>query len=340
MIDAADRNFLIPCSCIFCYINNSERMIEMIVEAINKRTGKAVKIEEAYSGQRLTCPYCGVEVHPVLEVATPFFRCYEGGKHTNYLCEQLERTNRAYDPQITDITELFVNLFNPVREKEDFPWEPEDDEDSDALDPEDETLDGDEPTQTSRGGTDDGGDGENEAASGPVILPCKTLSQLWKAGIYKLGSSERIGSFLRSDIFLWYKDFDRFFARHEDLGERVLAVRPLWPVNKANAILFASFSSIRGSKEYKKKYFVLEFQERKEYNKACKKLFIRNTEYSGTSRTVSKYDMVLVAGDWTELDEEEYAVFVKPGENVYGVQSSLFYSKNQIYPIPQHKKKA
>ena len=54
MIDAADRNFLIPCSCIFCYIINSERMIDMIVEAINKRTGKTVKIEEAYSGQRLS----------------------------------------------------------------------------------------------------------------------------------------------------------------------------------------------------------------------------------------------------------------------------------------------
>jgi len=83
----------------------------MITEAINKRTGKTVKIEEAYSGQRLTCPYCGVEVHPVLEVATPFFRCYEGGKHTNYLCEQLERTNRAYDPKLTDIMQLFDNLF-------------------------------------------------------------------------------------------------------------------------------------------------------------------------------------------------------------------------------------
>ncbi len=340
MIDAADRNFLIPCSCIFCYITNSERMIDMIVEAIDKRTGKIVKIEEAYSGQRLTCPHCGVDVHPVLEVATPFFRCYEGGKHSHYLCEQLERTNRAYDPQITDIAELFVILFNPVCEKEEPSWEPEKDEDPDMLDPEDETLDEDEPTQMPESDTDDDDDDENEAASGPVILPCRTLSQLWKAGIYKLGSSERIGSSLRSDIFLWYKDFDRFFARHEDLGERVLAVRPLWPVNRANAILFASFSSIRGSKEYKKKYFVLEFRERREYNKACKKLFIRNTENSGTSRTVSKYDMVLVAGDWAELDEEEYAVFVKPGENIYGVQTSLFYSKNQIYPIPQHKKKA
>ena len=159
MIDAADRNFLIPCSCIFCYIINSERMIDMIVEAINKRTGKTVKIEEAYSGQRLTCPYCGVEVHPVLEVATPFFRCYEGGKHTNYLCEQLERTNRAYDPKLTDIMQLFDNLFNPVREKEVSPWGPEENEDSGVLDPEDETIDGDEHTQAPEDGTDDDDDG-------------------------------------------------------------------------------------------------------------------------------------------------------------------------------------
>jgi len=49
----------------------------------------------------------------------------------------------------------------------------------------------------------------------------------------------------------------------------------------------------------------------------------------------------LVTGDWAELDEKEYAAFgVKPGEHMYGVQSSPFYSKNQIYPIPQHKKKA
>lgn len=311
----------------------------MIVEAIDRRTGKTVKIEEAYPGQRLNCPHCGVDVHPVLGVQTPFYRCYEGGKHSHYLCVQLERTNRAYDPQITDIAELFVHLFNPVHENENRPGEPEDDEHPDMLDPEDETSDGDEPTQTPDDGTDDGDDDENEVISGPVVLPCKTLSQLWKAGIYKFGSSERIGSFLRSDIFLWYKDFDRFFACHEDLGERVLAVRPLWPVNRANAILFASFSRIRGSNDYKKKYFVLEFQERKQYNRTCKKLFTRNTDNSGTSRPASKYDMVLVAGEWVELDKEESAIFVNPSENTYGVQRSPFYSKNQVYPIPQHKKK-
>jgi hypothetical protein len=162
----------------------------------------------------------------VLEVATPFFRCYEGGKHTNYLCEQLERTNRAYDPKLTDIMQLFDNLFNPVREKEVSPWGPEEDEDPGVLDPEDETIDGDEHTQAPEDGTDDDDEDEWEATSGPVIVPCKTLSQLWKAGIYKFGPSERIGSHLRSDIFLWYKDFDQFFVRNTSLEERVIAVRP------------------------------------------------------------------------------------------------------------------
>ena len=34
----------------------------MIVEVIDKRTGRTVRAENAYSGQRLECPYCGVDV--------------------------------------------------------------------------------------------------------------------------------------------------------------------------------------------------------------------------------------------------------------------------------------
>ena len=312
----------------------------MIVEAIDKRTNRTVRAKDACSGQRLACPYCGVDVHPVLGVETPFYRCYEGGKHTHYICEQLDRTNRVYDPKLTDIEKLFVNLFNPAREKEEFSWESDEDEGLIEPELEDETLYGDESEYGTDPDMDDGEEKEGKPASDPVILPCKTLSQLWKVRIDKFGASERIGSSLRSDIFLWYKDFDRFFAQREALGRRVIAVRPLWPVNRANAILFASFSNIRGSKVYKKKNFVLVFQDRKEYNQACKKLFIRNTEISGTSGTSPKYDMVLVAGDWKELDEEKYAAFtVKPGEHFYGAQISFICSKNQIYAIPEHKLK-
>ena len=331
----------------------------MIVEAIDKRTKRIVKIKEAYSGQRCMCLHCGAEMYPVLAVKSPFFRCYDGEKHTNYLCEQLERTNRAYDPQLTDFAQLFGNLFKTVCEKKDPPLGPEEEENHDVFIPENGDLQEDDSKQDTEADADgneaegeeeekeEEGEEDEDESSEPLICPCRTLSQLWKAGIYKFGPSDRIGSCLRSDIFLWFKDFGKFFARREDLGERVLAVRPLWPVNRANAILFESFSSIRKSNEseieakpeHKKKYFVLVFQNRKEYNQACKKLFIRNTENSGTSRPVSQYGMVLVAGDWAELDEEESAAFVKPGENNYGVQSSPFFSKNQIYPIPKQKNK-
>ncbi len=314
----------------------------MIVEAIDKRTGKTVKIEEAYPGQRLTCPYCGVDVYPVLGVITPFFRCYEGGKHKHYLCEQLDRTKRAYDPKQTNYYELFDYLFHPVSERDNPHGEPEEDEGLDASDPEDGDLSGDESKQDTGGDTDDGDEaGESEIDSGPKILPCRTLRQLWEAGIDKIGPDKRIGSCLRSDIFLWYKDFREYLANSKCLGKRILAVRPLWPVNKEQAILFDSFSKNLKTNEYRRKYFVLEFRERKEYNKTCKKLFSLNTDEAGTSRTMPKYSMVLVAGDWTELDSKEaYNAFgVKTGKNICGVQSSLFYSKNQIYPIRQYKNK-
>ena len=100
----------------------------MIVEAIEKRTGRTVRAPNAYSGQRLECPYCGVDVHPVLWVETPFYRCCEGGKHTDCICKQPDRTNRVYDPQLTDISQLFDNLFHPVREKEEPSWESDEDE--------------------------------------------------------------------------------------------------------------------------------------------------------------------------------------------------------------------
>ena len=241
----------------------------MIVEAIDKRTGRTIRAEGAYSGQRLQCPYCGVDVHPVLGVETPFYRCYEGGEHTNCICKQLDRSNRVYDPQLTDASQLFDNLFHPVREKEELSWES--DEDEGLVDPEleDEYLYGDESEYGTDADTDESDEEEGKPASEPIILPCRTLSQLWKAEIHEFKANDRVGTQLRSDIFLWYKDFNRFFVRRDDLGKRVLALRPRWTVNRSNAILFAAFSTDLKTNVRKKKNFVLVFDDRREYNQAC-----------------------------------------------------------------------
>ena len=194
----------------------------MIVEAIDKRTGRTLRAEDAYSGQRLQCPYCGVDVHPVLGVETPFYRCYEGGEHTNCICKQLDRSNRVYDPQLTDASQLFDNLFHPVREKEELSWES--DEDEGLVDPEleDEYLYGDESEYGTDADTDESEEEESKPAAEPVILPCRTLSQLWKAEIHEFKANDRVGTQLRSDIFLWYKDFNRFFVCRDDLWENIM----------------------------------------------------------------------------------------------------------------------
>ena len=94
----------------------------------------------------------------------------------------------------------------------------------------------------------------------------------------------------------------------------------------------------KSNKMYKNKYFVLVFDDRKEYNQACKKLFVRNTESNGISSTAPKYSMVLVAGDWTELDEEKYKTFtVRPRGIFCGAQIADFSSKNQIYALQEFK---
>lgn len=318
----------------------------MIVEAINKRTGKPVKIKDARYGQRFACPYCSADMHPVLKAPNPFFRCNEGEKHKHYLCVQLdEPASKAYDPKRTDIEELFANLFRPVKEYNP-PVLPPNNRNKPEKKPETGRV-GTEPGEDAGGAVNDEpstgfveepNEGEDDTPPEPVILPCRTLRQLWKAGISNFKSYERIGSYLRSDIFLWFVDFDRFLACHESLRKRILAVRPCWRVDKANAIVFLSHRKIPGTGNSKRKFFVLEFQERKEFHAACRKLFSRKPGERGGETTEPMYDMVLVAGDWVELDKKDYTPFqVKPDEHMYGVQRSTFYSKNQIYAIPEHK---
>ena len=56
----------------------------------------------------------------------------------------MDRTNRVYDPKLTDIEKLLVNLFHPARQKEELSWESDEDEGLIEPELEDETLYGDE----------------------------------------------------------------------------------------------------------------------------------------------------------------------------------------------------
>ena len=307
----------------------------MITNAIDVITKENVTISKAHHGRRYSCPFCGVDMHPVLEVQTQHYSCFPGGRHSNPLCEQLVDKNRAYDPKLTDVTKLFDHLFRPVIERMPPPVPPVDGDDPDQKpepgDP--ETEPGNDPDD---GELDD--DDKIPEPSEPVVLPCRTLSQLWKAKIHKLWPFEIIGSYFRSDVFLSHRDFERFLTRRDSIGKRIVEVRPLWVVDKRNAVVFEIFTRVAKTAYYKKKYFVLGCNNRHDYNRVCRRVFLRVRNDSGSEKTVPGYRMVLLAGDWRELSEAECATYsITNRENIYGAQISHYYSKNQLYTIPEEK---
>ena len=139
---------------------------------------------------------------------------------------------------------------------------------------------------------------------------------------------------MRSDIFLWFKDFN-LLKTAEPLGNRILAVRPVKPLSDANAILFKIFRKPRGESYSEEKYFILKMDNRKQFNQACNRLFDRTENAAGTTKPVRKRNMVVIAGDWAEIDHADYATYeIDDGPHCFGAQIARYHSKKQIYPNP------
>jgi hypothetical protein len=76
-------------------------------------------------------------------------------------------------------------------------------------------------------------------------------------------------------------------------------------------------------------------ENRTQFNKECNRLFDRVENAAGTTDTVCKHDMVVIAGDWSEIERGDYATFeIDDGPHCFGAQIAHYYSRKQIYPIP------
>lgn len=289
----------------------------MIVEAIDVITQKKMHINDAGRGRRYSCVFCGAIMHPVLEVPNPFYRCHDGCFHTHPLCRQLERGNTAYNPEEIDVDLLFRNAFRPTPEPKPRPG----------------------PQPGPDDGPDDGLDDEHDKpSSAPVIVPCRTMRHILNAGIHELDPDTKVGGkYTRSDVFLWYKDMPTLRVANS-LGRRIVAARPVRPLQASNAVLFSVFSKRYKSDVYENVYFILAAPSRTEYNKLCRRLFGRVIDATGIGSNVSKYNMVWLAADWQRLDEGLYGQYSIPDrENDYGAHIGTYVSSRQVLPIPNNK---
>ena len=289
----------------------------MVNIAIDIETGAEVPAKDAHFEREYACKHCRTPLHPVLRVPNPFYKCYEGGKHTNIICKQLVDYERAYDIKETDIDKLFAGLFSPDKEPTTPPPPP--------------------PPPPGPGGPGDGGGGGSSGKGEPPqnkVLPCRRLNHLWQTGIYNLPSYAKIGDAELSDIFLWFKDFN-LLKTAEPLGNRILAVRPVKPLSDANAILFKIFRKPRGESYSEEKYFILKMDNRKQFNQACNRLFDLKENAGGVTEPVPKRTIVVIAGDWSEIDHADYTTYeIDDGPHRFGAQIAHYYSSKQIYANP------
>lgn len=288
----------------------------MVNIAIDIETGEEVPAKEAHFEREYACKHCRTPLHPVLRVPNPFYKCYEGGKHTNIICKQLVDYERAYDIKETDIDKLFSGLFRPDKEP---------------------TTPPPPPPPPGPGGPDDGGDGGSGSKKEPQknkVLPCRRLNHIWQTGIYNLPADAKIGDAVRSNIFLWFKDFN-LLKTAEPLGNRILAVRPVKPLPNANAILFKVFRTTRGKSYYEEKFFILKMDNRRHFNRECNRLFERVADASGTTQVPPKRTLVVIAGNWSEIGQDDYSTYgIDDDPHCFGAQIAHYYSKKQIYPNP------
>lgn len=296
----------------------------MVNIAIDIETGEEVPAKKARFGHKYGCKCCGSPLLPVKHVPNPFYRCYAGFEHTHNFCKQWFKHGRAYDLQETDIDKLFADLLRPDKEPTTSPPSP---------------PPGPGPAGPGDGGEENGDSGgETSGEKEPQInkiLPCRALRHLWQAGIYNLPAYAKIGDAVRSDIFLWFKDFN-LLKTAEPLGNRILAVRPVKPLSDANAILFRVFCTIRGKSYYEEKFFILKMDDRSHFNRECNRLFDRKENAGGSTDTVRKRNMVVIAGDWSEIEHADYATYeIDDGPHCFGAQIAHYYSKKQIYPNPK-----
>ena len=298
----------------------------MIKFAIDKRTQKLVPISKATKDESHECEYCGVDLYPVDGSVNDFFRCFEGKPHKRPICAQMAQRSSSnrniYNAEEINPTDFFQGLFTPAQGEN-------------GGNSGTGVTAGGHPTVPPMGG---------ETPEEFVIVPCRTLGQLWRAKVAEMPHCMWIGDgCILSDIYLKQKVYWIYLEKGTVLNNRILELRPLFPDRYGKR-----FISFGASWEVKSEcgffrhneLFILRFADANLFDNMYQKLFALEVKENGTSERVRLYDGVLVAGCWHKCEPEDYNAYgLKLDTNCIGVQIADCISKQQIFGIPETRRK-
>lgn len=288
----------------------------MIQEALNKSTGKTTPIGEASKDEEYECLFCHADMYPAQGQDLEWhYRC-KRGHHKRTFCAQMAQcshNNRIiHDVEGIIPENFFDGLYRPEKE------------DGDGG--------GQHPVVPPVGGVDPG---EYE------VVPCRTLSQLWKAKVAEMPHDMKIGKGILSDVFIKQKDFWRYLNKGDALNNRILELQPIKYYQNAKVVVFVAQwrKKLKNGYEDREKLFLLRFSDDELFNDIQKRLFEWVIKDDGSSSPVRTFDAVLVAGWWRVCNADEYYSYgVHPYEKCIGVQLANCTSRKQIYMIPEMRR--
>lgn len=266
---------------------------------------KMIKAASAVTGTTYYCPYCGCRIHKKTSSnAIDFFARYSGEIHANEECQQIEKNKKKLF--VTDIPEFsvedfFAHIFIEPKNASIIPkhpgWEPSENPPDlfPEVDPttEEDNLEEDEDIFNQNEDEDVSSDDNIIIKKSPVTEISPLIDDLLdrRGPNYIINKSKGIKI---SDILLATPSFDGIFDTPNilDYNRKILEVQPDYTLS-GKRILCHIFNSNR-----EKIYFYLTFENDKEYNKACKKLFKKGTWDNGTPRDERKFSSVFVAAVW------------------------------------------
>lgn len=288
----------------------------MITKAKDLKTGVRVLIEDAAPGKPYACMDCGVTMFPVQGSERQwFFRCAKELHRRSNCFQRSNNCRRIHDADSIVPERFFEGLYandirGPIGPPVDPPvippvFPPKDIEESDDVE----------------------------------IVPCRTLRQLWSAGVADLPHDMPIGKGVLSDLIIKKKDFWRYLNSGNVLNNRILKLMPIKYSNEERVIVFVAkwgkkISANPARYENREAFFLLKFQDQNVFNSVWNDLFKWDIQENGTPRLIRLVNAALVAGHWRACTADELRKCSdKLDENYVSVQIAECTSKKLVYAI-------
>lgn len=284
----------------------------------NKRTGLPVLASDAYGnkGDQHECLGCGVDLCLVQSPGgIPYARRYPGRYHAaGCPCNTMETTGYTYNLEEIDLDELHNAIMTP---------------------PSDGKGGGKGPGHPGGPRTDDG---KHKKVSG--------LKHIYQLGLCNARDFEISNRYRLRDLILNRYTLPATMGSNDDIGRKLVVVKPDRFDRASMAIRFVAFSVYGRAKENVMKVFDLRFRDQVAFDRLRAKLFAwGQTDDKMGPKWLPRYDYVIVYGDWIGLPADDCSRYCRRS-NCNGKWRCTGYQyadctvpTHQIYCPPDHKRR-